>query len=210
MEDQIEVTGLLHQLRAGNRLAEDQLINLVYADLRKIAHRYMAGERRNHTLQPTAIVHEAYARIFHSGSGHSASGHSSSTHRGSVDDGSGNGSSVDWRDRAHFFAVAASQMRRVLIDYGRAYRGPNRGGNFKVALDEAIVPNPQAPCDIEVIEDLLQRLQKTDPQAAKVVELKFFSGLTDQEVAEALSTSHSSVRRHWMFARAWMEKHLAA
>lgn len=184
LHDPVEITGLLHEVRSGDHGAEDKLINLVYADLRKIARHYMAGERTSHTLQPTAIVHEAYMRIFRGGP-------------------------VDWRDRAHFFAVAASQMRRVLIDHGRAYRGANRGGQFKVVLDETMVSSPQQPCDIGVIDDLLQRLQKTDPAAARVIELKFFSGLTDKEVAEALSTSHSSVRRHWMFARAWIGKHLA-
>ena len=100
-------------------------------------------------------------------------------------------------------------MRRVLIDHGRAFRGPHRGGEFKVALDETIVANPAAPCDVEVLEDLLERLRKTDPAAARVIELKFFGGLTDKEVAQELGTSHSSVRRHWIFARAWMGKHLA-
>jgi len=181
--NQIEITGLLHEARSGDGGAEEKLIDAVYADLRKIAGHYMASERKNHTLQPTAIVHEAYMRVFRGGP-------------------------VEWRDRAHFFAVAASQMRRVLIDHGRAYRGPNRGGEFKVALDESIVPNPKEPCDVEVIDDLLLRLQKADPAAARVIELKFFSGLTDKEVAAVLSTSLSSVRRHWMFARAWMGKHL--
>lgn len=183
MLNQTEITGLLHEVRSGGGGAEDKLINAVYADLRKIARHYMAGERKDHTLQPTAIVHEAFMRIFR-------------------------GAPVDWRDRAHFFAVAASQMRRVLIDHGRAFRGANRGGEFKVALDETMVSSPKGPCDAEVIEDLLQRLHKTDPMAARIIELKFFSGLTDKEVAEVLSTSHSSVRRHWMFARAWMGKHL--
>jgi RNA polymerase sigma factor (TIGR02999 family) len=184
MLDQREITGLLQQVRNGSQTAESRLMGMVYSDLRKIARHYMVAERRDHTLQPTAIVHEAYVRIFRGGP-------------------------VDWRDRTHFFAVAASQMRRVLIDHGRAFRGPNRRGECKVELDETIVPNPRQPCDIEVLDDLIQRLEKTDPAAARIVELKFFSGLTDKEVAEALSTSHSSVRRHWMFARAWMEKHLA-
>ena len=184
MHRQTEITGILHQVRSGDQGAEEKLINLVYADLRKIARRCMAGERQNHTLQPTAIVHEAYLRIFR-------------------------GASVDWRDRAHFLAVAASQIRRVLIDHGRAFRGPHRAGNFKVALDDNLAPSAKAPCDFEVIDDLLQRLQKADPEAASVVELKFFSGLTDVEVAEVLATSHSSVRRRWVFARAWLGKHLA-
>ncbi|HEY2390227.1 MAG TPA: sigma-70 family RNA polymerase sigma factor [Candidatus Angelobacter sp.] len=185
MHDPIVITGLLHEIRSGDPRAEDKLINVVYEDLRKIARRYMRAERTNHTLQPTAIVHEAFVRIFRGGS-------------------------VDWQDRVHFFAVAASQMRRVLIDHGRAHRGANRGGGLKVPLDETIIANPQEPCDIQVIDDLLQRLHKVDPAAATVIELKFFSGLTDKEVAETLSTSHSSVRRHWIFARAWMGKNLAA
>jgi RNA polymerase sigma-70 factor (ECF subfamily) len=184
MHDAIEITGLLRQMRSGHAGAEEKLMEMVYADLRKIARRSMASERRDHTLQPTAVVHEAYVRIFRGGP-------------------------VDWRDRTHFFAVAALQMRRVLIDHGRAFRGPNRRGECKVELDETVVPNRSQPCDIEVLSDLLQRLGKTAPAAARVIELKFFSGLTDKEVAEALSISHSSVRRHWMFARAWMEKHLA-
>lgn len=184
MLQQIEITNLLRGVREGDSDAEGQLIKAVYADLRRMARRSMAGERRNHTLQPTALVHEAYLRIFR-------------------------GAPVDWRDRAHFMAVAASQMRRVLIDHGRAFRGPNRGGEFKVALDETMVANPKTACDVEVLEDLLERLRKTDPTASRVIELKFFSGLTDKEVAEVLSTSHSSVRRHWVFARAWMGKHLA-
>ncbi|HLJ30744.1 MAG TPA: sigma-70 family RNA polymerase sigma factor [Candidatus Angelobacter sp.] len=185
MLEQVEITGLLHGIRNGDPDAENQLIKVVYKDLRKMARRYMAGERRNHTLQPTALVHEAYMRIFRGGM-------------------------VDWQDRAHFLAVAAAQMKRVLIDHGRAFRGPNRGGDFKVALDETIVANPEAPCDMEVLKDLLERLSKTDATAAQVIELKFFGGLTDKEVAHELATSHSSVRRHWVFARAWMGKHLAA
>ena len=180
-----EITGLLQNMRNGDLAAEDELMRAVYAALRKIARRYMAGERKNHTLQPTALVHEVYMRVFR-------------------------GAPVDWRDRAHFLAVAAGQMRRVLIDHGRAFRGPNRHGEFKVALDETLVANPPAPCDMDVIEDLLARLRKAEPAAARVIELKFFSGLTDQEVAEVLATSHSTVRRHWIFARAWMSKHLAA
>jgi len=182
---QTEITELLQEIRSGNRSAEARLMDAVYADLKKIARRHMARERQNHTLQPTAIVHEAYLRIFR-------------------------GAPVDWSDRAHFMAVAARQMRRVLIDHGRAFRGRNRAGNLKVTLDETIMPNPQPPCDIEVIDNLLERLRKTDREAAAVIELKFFAGLTDNEVAEALNTSHSSVRRHWVFARAWMGKHLGA
>jgi RNA polymerase sigma-70 factor (ECF subfamily) len=185
MTGQVEITDLLQGIRRGDPDAENQLISVVYTDLRKMARRYMAGERRNHTLQPTALIHEVYLRVFR-------------------------GAPVDWKDRAHFLAVAASQMKRVLIDHGRAFRGPNRGGDFKVVLDETLVANPKAPCDIEVLNDLLDRLRKAEPVAAQVIELKFFGGLTDAEVAQELGTSHSSVRRHWVFARAWMGRHLAA
>jgi len=178
------ITELLHDIRGGNRDAEGRLMDLVYSDLKVIARRQMSKERRrDHTLQPTAMVHEAYLRIFH-------------------------GAPVNWQDRAHFMAVAASQMRRVLIDHGRAVRGPRRGGGLKVELPEDM-PNPQSPCDLEVIDDLIERLRKTDPEAATVVELKFFSGLTDKEIAANLGVSHSTIRRHWSFARAWLGKHLA-
>ena len=179
-----EVTVILEAIQKGDPKAAEELLPLVYEELRKLAACRLALQSSEQTLQPTALVHEAYMRIFR-------------------------GAPVDWHDRVHFLAVAASQMRRVLIDHGRAFRGPNRGGEFKVALDETIVAGPQAPCDVEVLEDLLERLRKAEPVAARVIELKFFSGLTDREVAEVLATSHSSVRRHWVFARAWMGKRLA-
>jgi RNA polymerase sigma factor (TIGR02999 family) len=179
-----QITRLLHEVRDGNRASADQLLDAVYTDLRGIARHFMAGERSGHTLQPTALVHEAYLRIFE-------------------------GAPVEWQNRAHFFAVAASQMRRVLVDHGREFRAAKRGGGLKVALEDGHHAAPLAECDIEAVDELLDRLQRADAEAARVVELKFFSGLKDREVAEVLQVSHSTVRRHWTFARAWLRRQLA-
>lgn len=179
-----QITRLLHEVRDGNRASADELFEAVYADLRGIARHSMSGERSGHTLQPTALVHEAYLRIFE-------------------------GAPVDWQNRAHFFAVAASQMRRVLVDHGREFRAAKRGGGLKVALDDGRHASPIAECDIEAVDELLDRLQRADAEAARVVELKFFSGLKDREVAEVMGVSHSTVRRHWAFARAWIARQLA-
>ena len=180
-----QITRLLHQVRGGNKSAADQLLEAVYTDLRAIARRSMASERPDHTLQPTALVHEAYIRIFE-------------------------GAAVDWQSRAHFFAVAAGQMRRVLVDHGREYRAEKRGQGLKVAFEEDRHASPMAGYEIEAVDELLQRLQRVDAAAARVVELKFFSGLTDKEVAEVTNVSESTVRRHWAFARAWLASQLAS
>lgn len=180
----VEITTLLQQARAGDRGAESQLIRSVYPELRKLARRYMAGERCQHTLQPTALVNEAYIRIF-------------------------GGAAVDWHDRAHFLAVASRQMRRVLADHGREFRAEKRANGMKVALGDHNDVAVSRPEEIEVTEELIQRLEVTDPCAAQVTVLKFFGGMTDQEVADALGTSHSQVRRHWSFARAWLRQRLA-
>jgi RNA polymerase sigma factor (TIGR02999 family) len=174
-----QITRLLNEVREGNRASADQLLEAVYADLRGIARHSMAMERPDHTLQPTALVHEAYLRIFE-------------------------GAPVDWQNRAHFFAIAASQMRRVLVDHGREFRAAKRGQGLKVVLDEGRHASPLADCDIEAVDELLDRLQRVDGEAARVVELKFFSGLKDREVAEVMQVSASTVRRHWSFARAWL------
>jgi len=174
-----QITRLLKEVREGNRASADQLLEAVYSDLRGIARHFMAGERPGHTLQPTALVHEAYMRIFA-------------------------GSPVEWKNRTHFFAVAASQMRRVLVDHGREYRAVKRGQGLKVAFEEGRHASPLANCAVETVADLLDRLERVDRQAARVVELKFFAGLKDQETAEVMGISHSTVRRHWSFARAWL------
>jgi RNA polymerase sigma-70 factor, ECF subfamily len=184
-----EITEMLNEVRAGNSAAANRLMEAVYSGLRGIAHHYFASERPDHTLQPTALVHEAYIRIFSGGGG----------------------ANVEWQDRNHFFAVAAQQMRRILVDHGREHRAGKRGGGLKVALEENHHPaTPFGDCDVEIVDDLLDRLQKVDAEAARVVEMKFFAGMTDAEVAGALGCSHSTVRRHWTFARAWLTRYMGA
>ncbi|MEZ5403878.1 MAG: sigma-70 family RNA polymerase sigma factor [Bryobacteraceae bacterium] len=183
-----EITRLLNEARAGNEQSAGRLMELVYSDLRGLARNYMSRERPDHTLQPTALVHEAYLRVFE-------------------------GAEVDWRDRAHFYAIAAKQMRRILVDHGREHRAEKRGGGLKVSLDDNLGAHSAAAAmsgELDVVNELLDRLARTDSEAARVVELKFFSGLSDQEAAEALGVSHSTVRRHWTFARAWFVRQLAA
>jgi RNA polymerase sigma-70 factor (ECF subfamily) len=179
----VDITKLLHQARSGNRAAESRLINSVYPELRKLAGRYMAAERREHTLQPTALVNEAYLKIF-------------------------GGAEVAWNDRAHFLAVAAQQMRRVLADHGREFRAAKRGGGVKIMLDESNDVADAQPHDIDLAEQLIERLDKLDPTASRVTVMKFFAGMKDQEVADEPGVSHAQVRRHWSFARAWMRQQI--
>jgi RNA polymerase sigma-70 factor, ECF subfamily len=180
----VEITQMLGEVREGNAGAANKLMEAVYRDLRGIARGFFAGERPDHTLQPTALVHEAYLRIF-------------------------SGADVDWRDRAHFYAVAARQMRRILMDHGREFRAAKRGSGLKVVLDEAIQPSPEG-MEFDEVNELLDRLQRTDREAARVVEMKFFAGMTDEEVAAEMGCSHSSVRRHWSFAKAWLLRQMTS
>jgi RNA polymerase sigma factor (TIGR02999 family) len=184
MSEAAEITQMLVDARAGDRAASDRLLGAVYEKLRGMAHGMFASERPDHTLQPTALVHEAWLRIF------------------------SHGGEPGFNDRAHFYAVAGRQMRRLLIDHGRQFRSPGRGGGLKVALDDNIHSFGSPVCEFEDVNDLLNRLQRADPEAAQVVELKFFSGMTDQEVAAELKCSHSTVRRHWKFAQAWLVSHM--
>lgn len=177
--DARQITAWLQQLRSGNEAVAEELFDAVYSELRRRARGCMSGERASHTLQPTALVHEAYVRIFE-------------------------GAAVDWQNRAHFFAIAARQMRRVLVDHGREHRAAKRGFGLKVSLEDQAVTAPAVDFEVEGLETLLERLQRTDAEAYRVVELKFFSSMTDQEVADVLGVSHSTVRRHWKFAKAWL------
>jgi RNA polymerase sigma factor (TIGR02999 family) len=178
-----QITKMLGDVRQGDADAANKLMEAVYSDLRGIARHFFASERPDHTLQPTALVHEAWLRIF-------------------------SGAEVDWRDRSHFFAVAARQMRRILVDHGREFRAAKRGNGFKVTLDEAQQASPLRACEIGEVDELLDRLQRTDAMAAKVVEMKFFAGMTDQEIADELGCSHSTVRRDWDFAKAWLVRQM--
>lgn len=175
-----QITSLLAELHSGNQQAASQLVSLVYPELRKLAHRYMERERPDHTLQATALVHEAYVRMFGS-------------------------EPIAWQDRAHFFAVAAQQMRRILVDHARQLAAEKRGGaQVRVPLTDLDALPQRRDESLTALDEALTRLEALDSRASRVVELRFFGGLTDKETAEVLGVSVSTVRRDWEFARAWL------
>ena len=181
-----DVTGLLDDWSRGDRRALDRLLPLVYAELRRIAARQLRHERAGHTLQPTALVHEAYLRL--------------------VDQ-----RSVDWQNRAHFFGVAAQVMRRILVDHARRKAAKKRGaGARRVPLEEA--NETEAPSEIPVLalDQALARLEQLDRELAQIVELRTFGGLTIDEAAHVLKVSPSTAKRQWRTARAWLTRELAA
>ncbi|MBV8518742.1 MAG: sigma-70 family RNA polymerase sigma factor [Acidobacteria bacterium] len=180
-----EVTQLLREWSDGNAAARDALLGLVYGPLRSIAARHLQHERGGHTLQPTALVHELYLRL--------------------VDQ-----RSVDWRDRAHFFAVAAQVMRRILVDYARRRKSEKRGGNLiPVTLGVALDVAAGEDFDIVDLDTALDQLAAIFPQQAKIVELRFYGGLTLDETAAALAISPATVSRDWAMARAWLRRALS-
>ena len=159
--------------------ARERLVPIVYQELRRLAHHYMRGERAGHTLQTTALVNEVYLRL------------------AGID-------GLQWRDRAHFFAMAATLMRRVLVDYARQRGREKRGAGVPVtSLDENAVA-PQPAVDIVALDEALQRLAGVDPQQSRVVELRFFAGLSVEETAEALGISPATVKRDWATAKLWL------
>lgn len=175
-----EVTVLLSELAKGNPEAESKLIPLVYNELRRMADRYMRREREDHTLQTTALVHEAYIKL--------------------VDQ-----HSVAWQSRAHFFGIASQVMRRVLIDHARGHVREKRGGGEQnLPLDEALVFTPGRSDAFLALDEVLDRLAALDGRQAKIVELRFFGGLTVEEVAEVLAISPKTVKRDWRVAKAWL------
>jgi RNA polymerase sigma factor (TIGR02999 family) len=178
------ITGLLNRWRAGDQEAANQLIEVVYSELHRIAAREMRREHGEHTLQTTAVVHEAYIRLFQPGA-------------------------VDWKDRAHFYAVAAQQLRRILIDHARRNRSNKRGGDaVRLSLLESDGTPVQPDERLLAVDEALTRLEALDPRAAKVVELHFFGGLGEPEIAESLQVSLSTVKRDWNFARTWLTTQL--
>jgi RNA polymerase sigma factor (TIGR02999 family) len=180
------ITRLLGEVRQGDAQALEQLLPLVYAELHYIAERHMSGERPDHTLQPTALVNEAFLRLV-------------------------GGTPADFKDRTHFLRAASRAMRRVLVDYGRKRYAEKRGsGAMNITLDEALVGAPGAPFDILSLDDALTRLADADARCAQVVELRFFGGLSIPEVAEALGTSIATVKRDWQFARGWLANEIDA
>lgn len=176
-----EVTRLLRRWRDGDPKALEDLTPLVYDELRRLARRHMVSERSDHTLQATALVHEAFIRI--------------------VD------SEVPWRDRVHFFALAARQMRRILVDHARARAAQKRGGDGRRISLDAAAPAAVSASMIE-LDDLLERLEALDARKARVVELHLFGGLSYEETAEALGVAPVTVHRDLTFARAWLQRSL--
>lgn len=180
-----DVTALLRAWSDGDAAAGDTVVALVYAQLRRQASRYLARERRDHTLRPTALVNEAYLRLVQQ-------------------------RSVVWQDRSQFFAVAATVMRRLLVDYARQHGASKRGAVRTVSLDdgETVALAPAPDLDILALNDALTELAAADPLRARLIELRFFAGLTTEETAEALCVSTATVTRGWRVARAWLHSRL--
>jgi len=176
---------LLVEWSHGDQDALERLTPLVYSELRRLARRHLSRERSDHTLQSTALVHEAYLRL--------------------VDQ-----RNVQWQNRAHFFGVAAQLIRRILIDHARARQAGKRGaGACLLSLDEALdAPSGGRPLDIVALDDALEQLAKIDPRQSRIVELRFFAGLTVQETAEVLNISTPTVNREWNAAKAWLFREL--
>jgi RNA polymerase sigma factor (TIGR02999 family) len=182
MSDQTptSITGLLKAWGEGDREALGKLAPLVDAELRRLARRYMGGERAGHTLQPTALINELYLRLIDWGS-------------------------ISWQDRAHFFGLSARLMRRTLVDHARRRRTGKRGGEaITIAFDEASVASREPTADLVAIDEALTALAKHDPQKSQIIELRFFGGLTVEETAEVLKISPRTVKREWSLARAWL------
>ena len=178
--DDDDVTGLLVQFRAGNRDAEDILFRIVYAELRRLASHYLHEERPDHTLQPTALVHEAYIRLI-----------------GLHD--------IDWQDRSHFFAIAATTMRRILVDHARAQRACKREAlHNAVSLEDALVVSPERAAEVIAVDEALDKFAQVDPRRAKVVEMLFFGGLSEEEITAVLDISVRTVKRDFKIAKDWL------
>jgi RNA polymerase sigma factor (TIGR02999 family) len=180
-----EITLLLAEWSSGNQTALDKLYPIVYDELRRLAHHYMSHERKGHTLQTTALINEAYLRL--------------------VDQ-----KNVHWENRAHFFGISAQIMRRILIDHARRYRYAKRGGQaLKVSLDEAAVVAKERASELLMLDEALISLAAIDPRRSRVVELRFFGGLSNKEIASLLKISPNTVTRDWNLARAWLYQELS-
>jgi RNA polymerase sigma factor (TIGR02999 family) len=180
-----EVTQLLIEWSNGDKAALDKLIPLIHQELRRLAHHYMSRERAGHTLQTTALVDEAYVRLV-------------------------NRKDVHWENRAHFFAIAAQLMRSILVDHARSHAYAKRGGGArKISLDETVIVSQQRAAEVVALDDVLKELAIFDPQQSRIVELRFFGGLTIEETAEVLSLSPATIKREWSTAKAWLYHELA-
>jgi RNA polymerase sigma factor (TIGR02999 family) len=181
---QADVTALLLQLTQGNQAAAEQLIPVVYDELKRLARGYMRSERTDHTLQTTALVHEAYLKLVRQ-------------------------QRVSWQGRAHFFGIAAQLMRRILIDHARGRRRAKRGAaQGTLPLDEALCFSPERSEQLVRLDEALERLSKLDARQSRIVELRFFGGLSVEETSELLGISPKTVKRDWSVAKAWLHAEL--
>ena len=177
------ITQLLAEWRDGNQSALDELYPLVYDELHRLARRYMSRERKGHTLQTTALINEAYVRLV--------------------------GQKVNWANRSHFFAISAQIMRRILIDHARRHAYAKRGGGAQqVSLDEAAAVTPDQSAELIRLDEALTSLAEMDPRRSQVVELRYFGGLKNEEIAGVLNVSENTVTRDWNMARAWLYQQL--
>ena len=182
--DRPDITGLLVAWKKGDDEALEELIPVVYSELRRLARYQLRGERAGHSLQPTALTHEAFLRLFGT-------------------------RQVSWQNRAHFFAVASQLMRRVLVEHARKRSATKRGGSVtRVTLDEAKTPAEAEDLDILALHEALTQLEKIDPRQCRIVELRYFGGLDTEETAEVLDLSPSTVKRDWRVAKIWLRRAL--
>jgi RNA polymerase sigma factor (TIGR02999 family) len=180
------VTALLLQWGQGDEVALERLVPLVHRELHRIAQRCMVGERAGHSYQATALLNEAYVRLI-------------------------DGASVAWQDRAHFYAVCARIMRRILVDHARARNYQKRGGNaVRVTFDEALIVSSEPAHDFDALDDALSALAQFDERKSRVIELRFFGGMTVEETATVLGVSTDTVHRDWRLAKAWLQGELKA
>lgn len=181
--DQSQTTELLKALRAGNGEAADKLLPIVYAELHRLASAYMRRERPDHTLQATALINEAYLRLVQE--------------------------DVDWNNRAHFIGFAAHVMRRVLVDHARARNAEHRGGGLnRVELQDEMFVSPERLEQVTLVDEALERLEKKNPRQARVVEMRYFGGLSVEQIAAVLQIAPRSVKRDWSLARIWLFQEL--
>jgi RNA polymerase sigma factor (TIGR02999 family) len=182
-EDRGQTTRLLKAMRAGDHAAAEKLLPLVYAELHRVANAYMRRERPDHTLQPTALINEAYLRLIHE--------------------------DVDWNSRAHFVGFAAHVMRRVLVDYARARNAEHRGGKMeRVELQDQFAISPERLEEVWVLDEALNRLEQKNSRQAKVVELRYFGGLSMEQIGATLGIAPRSAKRDWALARIWLHEQL--
>ena len=180
-----EVTQLLIAWRNGNQVARDELMGLVYRELHRLAHNYMKREAVGHTLQTSALVNEAFLRL--------------------VDQ-----REVEWRNRAHFFALAAQMMRRILVDYARSRLYAKRGGGMQpMSLDEGVIAPEERSAEVVALDEALEKLGAFDARKGRIVELRFFGGLSIEETAEVLAVSPGTVMRDWTLAKAWLRREMS-